>query len=227
LRTLIKGLHILGYLAWGIVFVVGMHSLSGYFGTDLGRQINKLGLAFQFIGVLSVIIELIGPKRLLKATDIFKDYFAQVIEAMHNPEMLTWVDSPKPYAMAYSIKFALFGFLHLGIFSIMNAFQLDLPIFFFLFGIPLFLVYVWIWSLIINLSLHLMGIKPPKLLDDLFSYGDYCFSRVAVMIVLTIVLPMMDIFGWISNLTVRQMIAMLTFPFFFLGTFLQLIAAFL
>ena len=227
MHTLMRGLRIIGYLAWGIFSLIAVNLLIRYFGPNLRDQFYRWGLVLQLIGVLSVLAILIGAQRIGHSADICRNALSDLIEALNNQEMQTWLSSPKQYAWANLLKVILFGLIHLAIYALSSANQIGFWPFLLLFGVPLVFMYLWILSFILNLLIHLLHIKPPKIFAALFNYSDYVFSSLVVMVMLITVLPGLDGVSGLSKLTMRTTTAWITFPLILLGTVFQLVAAFL
>jgi hypothetical protein len=199
-----------------------------YLGDSLPNRVRTFGLVLQLIGILSVVLILLGKKRLLKYAGGLEHTIEKGIDTLLLQPFVSHDEHLKSTSIIVLIKLLLFSAVNLAVYFSARYLEIEsILLFVLLFGLLLIYIYIWAWSFLLILFFRLMERKEPGTLARIYELSDYGLSMIAVIIFLIAFIPIRDFVSWLSKTTVVEMIAALPLPLIFAGTVFQLVAAFL
>jgi len=221
-------MRIISYFVWGCLVFLSIVIIWTFLGDSVADQIHTFGLIFQLLGVISVTFELVRLEKLKKYAKVLDKAYEQGVDLLLYQPLISTDESPKQYTLKVAIKLTIFSMTNLVIYYAIQYFDIsNLAFILLLFGLPLFYLYVWAWSYLINIAFNLTKHKTPQLFKQLFELFDYGFSMIAVMFLLLIFIPVRDFTALLTKFSIADRIALITLPLIFIGTALQLSAALL
>lgn len=221
-------MRIVSYFVWCCLVFWGIVIIWKFLGDSVAEQIQTLGLILQLLGVISVTFELIRLEKIKNYAKALDKAYEQGVDLLLYQPLISTDESPKQYTLKVAIKLTIFSITNLVVYFAIQYFEIkNLAFILLLFGLPLFYLYVWAWSYLINIAFNLTRHKTPHSFKQLFELFDYGFSMIAVMFLLLIFIPVRDFTALLTRFSVVDRIALITLPLFFFGTALQLSAALL
>mgnify|MGYP006935325148 CR=1 FL=1 len=203
------------------------------FGRNLGTNLNRLGMIFEFTGLISLLPNFLKKKdaevfnkrikTLLKRTDAEELSLRKLIKTF---SIKTITESSGGLGLVNQLSRTL-GLITLQLLALIFPLRsLSFEDSGVVFWMPLIFGYLW---LIIELANIVFKIQFDN--DELSPFRFisfwFCGGIIFFVPVLLISLSILNLLEWISSHSLNTVIATLTFPFIFLGTVCQLIASFL